>query len=104
LFTSQVHTGTYAPKMKVGNMDSRIFIKQAGVLMEDIKTFQAAFLSHEDEVVQGRSLQSRIDGTFSLLVNPTLPSAYKLRDVAQGAGFGVNPKVLHMIGQFDNMR
>ena len=76
-------------------MESRAFIAEAAVLIEDIKTFQAAYLSPEEEMAQGTSLQKRINKSFAGLQNPTLPSAYKLRDAALDAGYSVDPRVLH---------
>jgi hypothetical protein len=85
-------------------MESRIFIKEAQALITEIKTFQAAFLSPEEESMEGNMLQKRINNLFLGLYNPTLPSAYKLRDVASGAGFYVDPKKAHLIAQFENIR
>lgn len=85
-------------------MDSRIFIREATVLIDDIKTFQVAFLSQEDEMIQGNALQKRIAGLFAGLQNPTLPSAYKLRDAAVGAGFAVDQKKMQLIASFENLR
>lgn len=85
-------------------MESRAFIVEAQALIEDIKTFQAAYLSPEDEMMQGNALQKRVNQSFAGLQNPTLPSAYKLRDVAAGAGFGIDPKRLHWLSQFETIR
>lgn len=85
-------------------MESRGFIKEATVLIEDIKTFQVSFLSSDDEMVQGTALQKRIANAFGGLQNPTLPSAYKLRDAALGAGFFVEPKRQHWLAQFETIR
>lgn len=85
-------------------MDSRIFIKEAAALMEDIKTFQVAYLSPEDEMAQGTVLQKRITNAFASLQNPTLPSAYKLRDVAVGAGFSIKSEKLHWLTTFESIR
>jgi hypothetical protein len=85
-------------------MESMAFIREAATLMEDIKTFQAAYLSPEDEMAQGTALQKRVQQAFTGLQNPTLPSAYKLRDVALGAGFFVDPKKQHLLASFENLR
>ncbi len=91
-------------KRKIVNMDSRVFIKEAAVLMEDVKSFQASFLTPEDEMAQGTALQKRIASAFTSLQNPTLPSAYKLRDIALGAGFFIEPKRLHLLASFEYLR
>ena len=58
----------------------------------------------DDEMVQGTALQKRIANAFGGLQNPTLPSAYKLRDAALGAGFFVEPKRQHWLAQFETIR
>jgi len=85
-------------------IESRAFIIEAKTLMDDIKTFQAAYLSPEDEMAQGTALQKRVNQSFAGLQNPTLPSAYKLRDVSLGAGFFVEPKRQHWLASFENLR
>ena len=85
-------------------MESTAFIREAATLMEDIKTFQAAYLSAEEEMAQGTVLQKRVQQSFSGLQNPTLPSAYKLRDVALGAGFFVDPKRQQLLASFEHLR
>ena len=85
-------------------MESRAFIAEAATLMEDIKTFQASYLSPEEEMIEGTALQKRVNQAFMGLQNPTLPSAYKLRDVALGAGFFVEPKRQHWLASFETLR
>lgn len=72
-------------------MESRAFIAEANALVNDIKTFQATYLSHEEELVQGTALQKRINNTFSGLQNPSLLAAMSLKEAAIGAGFSVAP-------------
>jgi len=74
------------------------------VLIEDIKAFQLSFLTPEDEMSRGTALQKRVAAAFTGLQNPTLPSAYKLRDVALGAGFFIDPKRQLWLTQFENIR
>ena len=95
---------SYAPKVKVSKMDSRVFIREAAGLITDIKTFQAAYLTPEEEMSEGTMLQKRIAGLFGSLQNPTLPSAYKLRDAALGAGFAIDSKRLHLLASFETLR
>ena len=85
-------------------MESRAFIAEATTLIGEIKIFQTAYLTPEDEMAQGTALQKRITQAFTGLQNPTLPSAYKLRDAALGAGFFVDPKRQHWLAQFETLR
>lgn len=85
-------------------MESTAFIREAKELIEDIKSFQLAYLSPEEEMAQGTALQKRVNQSFAGLQNPTLPSAYKLRDAALGAGFFVEPKRQHWLAQFETIR
>lgn len=79
-------------------MESRAFIRNVAVLIPKI-----------EEVGQGgdeetrAGLQKEITQLFTGLMNPTLPSAYRLRDTAQAAGFSVNPQVLQRLAQFENL-
>ena len=84
-------------------MDSRSFIKDAGLLVEDIKAFKMAYLSPEDEQVQGSALQKRTNALFQGLMNPTLPSAYKLRDAALDIGLFVDPNLQRRLASFENI-
>ena len=85
-------------------MESTAFIREAATLIDDIKSFQVAYLSPEEEMAEGTALQKRVNQSFAGLFNPTLPSAYQLRDVALGAGFFVEPKRQHWLAQFENLR
>jgi hypothetical protein len=85
-------------------MESRAFIIEAAGLIEDIKQFRTAYLTPEDELFQGNALQKRVNQSFAGLQNPTLPSAYKLRDAALEAGFFVEPKRQHWLASFETLR
>lgn len=61
-------------------------------MVDDIKAFQVAILSHDDEMVQGTALQKRITAMFSGMQNPSLLAAMSLKEAAMGAGFSVDPK------------
>lgn len=80
-------------------MDSRIFIKEANALVNDIKSFQASILMPEDELEQGTVLQRRITNMLSGLQNPSLLAAMSLKDAALGAGFQVDFKKQTMIDE-----
>ncbi len=85
-------------------MESRLFISEATALREEIKKFREAYLSPEEELAQGSALQKRLNFLYGGLQNPTLPSAYKLRDVATEAGFFIEPKRLHWLASFETLR
>jgi hypothetical protein len=76
-------------------MESRIFIKTAALLAQRIKdhALLAATVKEDREAVSA---------AFSGLQNPTLPSAYKLRDVALDNGFWVDPRVQHRLTQAES--
>ena len=48
-------------------------------------------------------VQKELNQLFTGLQNPTLPSAYKLRDAAVANGFAVEPKIQHRLQQADGM-
>lgn len=84
-------------------MESRAFIKAAAVLIEKIETARDSMSpgAERDEVRNG--LQKEVGQLFGGLQNPTLPSAYRLRDVALRSGYAVDPKVQHRLAQFENL-
>lgn len=84
-------------------MDSRLFIKDTAILIDDIKAFKVAYLSPEDEQVQGSTLQKRMNALYQGLMNPTLPSAYKLRDAALDIGLFIDPIIQRRLASFENI-
>ena len=50
-----------------------------------------------------QNLQKRVNSLFSGLQNPTLPSAFRLRDAAYDAGLQVDGRVLQRLSQFEHM-
>ncbi len=78
-------------------MESRKFIAEAQVLLAEVQAFSAAKLTPEEEQFQGKDLQKRLHQIFNGLHNPTLPSAYKLRDAATQAGFTLDSRLLHAL-------
>jgi len=74
-------------------MESRAFIKHAATLIEKINANPAATVDDET----GNAVQKEINQLFSGLHNPTLPSAYRLRDAAQAAGYSVSGPVLQRL-------
>ena len=85
-------------------MESTVFIKEAKSLIEEIKMFRIISMSYEDEQEKGGALQRRINNAIAGLQNPTLPSAYKLRDAALEGGFYVDPKRQQWLESFEDMR
>lgn len=84
-------------------MDSRVFIRQANQLIDKIKLSGITAQSYEEQKVQRDGTQKEINQLFGALQNPTLPTAYRLRDTALDNGFFVDPKVQHRLNQFENL-
>jgi hypothetical protein len=79
-------------------MDSRIFIRNATDLIEDIKTFSQNDYSTGGDI-GGSALQKEINAAFASLQNPTLNTAEVLMNTALEAGFSVAPQVQQRIRQ-----
>jgi hypothetical protein len=84
-------------------MESRAFIREAKALIEELNTPSTAATTVEEDVARNKDLQRRINALFSGLQNPTLPSAFNLRDAALARNFAVAPQVLHRLQQFDTV-
>lgn len=87
-------------------MESRAFIKHANTLINNIKDH--ALVASFGGMTQGgpdarQQLQKEINQLFGSLQNPTLPTAYRLRDTALAAGFSVDQRVQQRLSQFENM-
>lgn len=80
-------------------MESRAFIRAAGELIVKINETQRALVSADEHRATREFLQREITSVFTGLQNPTLPSAYKLRDAALRAGYQVSSLVLQKIMQ-----
>ena len=81
-------------------MDSRVFIKQAAELTRRISDLRLAELTNiQVEQDSHQAVQKDLTAAYAGLQNPTLPSAYRLRDVALNAGYTIDPRVLHRIAQ-----
>lgn len=78
-------------------MDSRIFIKQAQALIGKMNEEVGSGVQVNEET------QREINNLFKSLDNPTLPTAYRLRDSALIAGYTVQPQVLNRLAQFENL-
>lgn len=82
-------------------MESRTFIRYAANLIEVIENTHDTIGTVVELHEQREKVQQDITQLFAGLQNPTLPSAFKLRDVALRNGFQVNPKVLHDLSWFE---
>jgi hypothetical protein len=81
-------------------MESRTFIRQAADLQRRIKDLalaESVNIATSDD--NRAAVQKDLHQTFTGLQNPTLPSAYKLRDAALQAGYSIDPKILYRIQQ-----
>lgn len=84
-------------------MDSRKFIKDAAVLIEKIDANQTSLATTQERADVRDNLQKEVTSLFSGLSNPTLPSAYRLRDAALRAGYTVSPAVLQRLREFESL-
>lgn len=84
-------------------MQSKTFITEARQLINDLDNFKVrlSFMGYEEENQTRRSLQRRVNQLFAQLQNPTLPSAYKLRDAAYDAGLEVDRVVRHRLSAME---
>ena len=80
-------------------MESRLFIKAAVALIQRIKDHVLLSETVKEDREEGEAIQKQLTAAFMGLQNPTLPSAYKLRDVALANGFFVDPRVQHRLTQ-----
>jgi hypothetical protein len=80
-------------------MESRAFIKHAATLIEKIEANPAHAVSDDTAT----AVQKEIGQLFAGLHNPTLPSAYRLRDAALKAGYAVSGPVQQRLAQFENL-
>lgn len=78
-------------------MESRAFIKQAATLIDKLNKEVAS------DTLPDEATQKEVSQLFSGLQNPTLPSAYRLRDAATAAGYTVSQAVLQRLAQFENL-
>jgi hypothetical protein len=82
-------------------MESRVFIKAADQMIERIADFQGNFGTSDELRAKREVIQRDLTALFAGLYNPTLPTAFRLRDVAQRAGFSIDTRVLNNLSRFD---
>jgi hypothetical protein len=78
-------------------MESRTFIRYAAGLVKVIEETHNTI----GTAVELREQREEVQQLFAALQNPTLPSAFKLRDAALRNGFQVDPKVLNEMSRFE---
>lgn len=85
-------------------MESRQFIKAAAALTQRIKDNElVAGVSGNQNREEDNAIQKELNAAFQGLQNPTLPSAYKLRDVALDYGFMVDQRVQGRLQQGESL-
>ena len=82
-------------------MESRAFIVAAKALVEKIENNRNTIGTADELQNQRENVQKEVGQLFAGLQNPTLPSAFKLRDVAMRNGFSVSPLTLNRLAQFE---
>jgi hypothetical protein len=83
-------------------MESRVFIKAADQMIERIADFQDNFGTSDELRAKRDAIQKDVAALFAGLYNPTLPTAFRLRDTAQRAGFLIDSRVLNNLARFDH--
>ena len=82
-------------------MESRAFIVAAKTLIEKIEGNRNTIGTADELQLQREAVQKEVGQLFAGLQNPTLPTAFKLRDTALRNGFGINPKILNEMSRFE---
>lgn len=86
-------------------MESRKFIVEAAIATKAIKDLELCVSigtrDYMSERQERESIQNNLNQLFGGLQNPTLPSAYKLRDLALEHNYQIDPRVQQRIAQFD---
>lgn len=85
-------------------MNSQAFIKYAAQAIRDIndqRTLESIGSGIGGD--QRQRIQKEVNQLFAGLQNPTLPSAYRLRDAAHAAGYQVDSRVLQRLAQHEEL-
>ena len=82
-------------------MDSRTFIKAAGELIKKIEASKDNIDTADEIRNQRDNMQKEVTALFNGLMNPTLSSAFNLRDTALRSGFHIEPAVLNRLAKFE---
>ena len=86
-------------------MNSRFFISEAQRLIKDINDFKvkSVIASVEEQNAEYEALNKRARELLAGLVNPTLPSAFRLVDLLLELDWPVDGKVLQKLGAGERM-
>ena len=85
-------------------MESRAFIRHASTLIAKIENNRNQMMNAVELYTFKETTQKEISQLFSGLHNPTLPSAYRLRDVCLRHGYSVDQKVQTNLGKFEHIK
>jgi hypothetical protein len=85
-------------------MQSVAFIREVANVIREIDDFELAkSLGVDSNPDTGPNLQKRVSSLLGSLQNPSLPSAYKLKNKALEVGMFVDNGVIQRIAQFEFM-
>jgi len=84
-------------------MQSMAFIKYAKELITKINVGTSPMSTLEEDRAWANGVQKELNSLFGGLQNPTLPSAFNLRDTALANGFQVDPRVLQRLASFEHI-
>jgi hypothetical protein len=80
-------------------MESRTFIKQANILIENIKDLRDRFAGSDTSEIRAK-LQKDVIMLYSTGFNPHLPTAHNLFLAARAAGITVGPGIENQLARF----
>lgn len=84
-------------------MNSQAFIKHAAQAIRDIADQSTLEMIGSGNHENRQRIQKELNQLFAGLQNPTLPSAYRLRDAAQNAGYQVDGRILQRLEQHEDL-
>lgn len=82
-------------------MESRAFIKAADTLAVKIVAAQHYIGGFDEIKSNSDSIQRELNQLFAGLQNPTLPTAFRLRDIAYRNGFYIDQRALARLKDFE---
>lgn len=82
-------------------MQSLAFIREARKLVRALDDQRVAGFTRTIRSDERFETQKKIDQLFAGLYNPTLPSAFHLRNAALDCGYTVDRRVLNRLSQFE---
>ena len=84
-------------------MESRAFIKHATTLIKKIENSRNTLFNAVELHTFRENTQKEITNLFKGLHNPTLPTAYRLRDTALRNGFTVGQEMQVRLAQLEHV-